>query len=75
MSAMDDADEVIAMEAMGGLAKLFELVDEARIQPILVNICLRIRPAFEKPSNRLRSNAITLFGALYRFGKGKRTAL
>ncbi|GAM26848.1 hypothetical protein SAMD00019534_100230 [Acytostelium subglobosum LB1] len=69
-SAIDDADEVMAMEAMLGLSRIFALVDEARVAPILVNICNRIKPAFEKPNNEIRAAAFTLFGSLWRFGSG-----
>src|SRR6185437_15005344 len=71
MSSIDDADESISMDAMRGLAKVFDLVDESRVAPTLVNICLRIRPAFDKPNDKIRSAAFTLFGSLYRFGSGQ----
>ncbi len=48
VSSIDDQDEVIAMESMLGLSRVFGIVDESRVAPILVNICHRIRPAFEK---------------------------
>jgi len=70
MSNIDDQNDLIAMEAMNGLSKVFALVEESRVAPTLVNICLRIRPAFEKPHNEIRSASFTLFGSLYRFGSG-----
>lgn len=48
MSSIDDTNEVIALEAMNGLSKVFKIVEESRISPILVNICHRIKPAFDK---------------------------
>eukprot|EP01113_Clastostelium_recurvatum_P024391 TRINITY_DN2913_c0_g1_i2.p1 TRINITY_DN2913_c0_g1~~TRINITY_DN2913_c0_g1_i2.p1 ORF type:complete len:827 (-),score=264.21 TRINITY_DN2913_c0_g1_i2:42-2447(-) len=69
VSSIDDVDEVIAMESMKGLSRVFEVVDEARVAPILVNVCLRIRPAFEKDNNEIRAAAFTLFGTLGRFGQ------
>jgi len=69
VSSIDDHDEVIAMESMLGLSKVFEAVDESRVAPILVNICHRIRPAFEKTNDAIRAAAFTLFGALWRFGQ------
>mmetsp|Transcript_7944 Transcript_7944/g.33416 ORF Transcript_7944/g.33416 Transcript_7944/m.33416 type:complete len:974 (+) Transcript_7944:72-2993(+) len=68
MCSIDADDEVIAMEAMKGLAKVFELVDESCVAPILVNICHRIRPAFEKDHEDIRSASFQLFGTLHRFG-------
>jgi hypothetical protein len=38
--------------------------------PILVNICTRIRPAFEKENDEIRSASFSLFGSLHRFGTG-----
>ncbi|GAM28545.1 hypothetical protein SAMD00019534_117210, partial [Acytostelium subglobosum LB1] len=69
-SSIDDSDEVMAMESMLGLSKIFTIVDEARVAPILVNICNRIKPAFEKPNNEIRAASFTLFGSLWRFGSG-----
>jgi len=69
VSSIDDVDEVIAMESMMNLSRVFEVVDEARVAPILVNVCLRIRPAFDKTNDDIRSAAFTLFGTLWRFGQ------
>jgi len=74
MCSIDDQDQVIAMEAINGLSKIFELVDESRVAPILVNICHRIRPAFDKPNDNIRAVAFTLFGNLWRFGTQKSPA-
>merc|ERR1712054_204983 len=70
MCSVDDENEVIALEAMNGLSKIFELIDESRVAPILVMICHRIRPAFEKPTASIRSASFNLFGCLWRFGDG-----
>eukprot|EP01107_Rhizomastix_libera_P012211 TRINITY_DN3023_c1_g1_i1.p1 TRINITY_DN3023_c1_g1~~TRINITY_DN3023_c1_g1_i1.p1 ORF type:complete len:1740 (-),score=488.09 TRINITY_DN3023_c1_g1_i1:24-5243(-) len=67
-SSIEDSNEIIAMEAMIGLAKFIEDVDENKVSPILVNLCHRIRPIFEKENPLLRSASVTLFGALARFG-------
>eukprot|EP00026_Physarum_polycephalum_P000352 Phypoly_transcript_00352.p1 GENE.Phypoly_transcript_00352~~Phypoly_transcript_00352.p1 ORF type:complete len:1660 (+),score=332.46 Phypoly_transcript_00352:97-5076(+) len=69
VSSIDDQDEVIAMESMLGLSKVFGVVDESRVAPILVNICHRIRPAFEKANDDIRAASFTLFGSLWRFGR------
>ena len=55
---------------MNGLAKVFELVEDSRISPIIINICHRIRPAFDKENDDIRAASFNLFGALHRFGKG-----
>ena len=69
LTSIDDQNEILAMEAMNGLAKVFELVDEERVAPVLVNICNRIRPAFSKKNPEIRSSAFNLFGTLWHFGK------
>ncbi|PRP83406.1 hypothetical protein PROFUN_09434 [Planoprotostelium fungivorum] len=70
LSSIDDRDDNIAQQAMNGLAKVFGMADEQRISPILVNICHRIRPAFDKDNNDIRAASFNLLGALFRFGNG-----
>eukprot|EP01117_Protostelium_nocturnum_P011732 TRINITY_DN4276_c0_g1_i1.p1 TRINITY_DN4276_c0_g1~~TRINITY_DN4276_c0_g1_i1.p1 ORF type:complete len:1650 (+),score=410.28 TRINITY_DN4276_c0_g1_i1:183-5132(+) len=70
LSSIDDRDDNIAQEAMNGLAKVFKMADDARVSPILVNICHRIRPAFDKDNDQIRSASFNLFGALHKFGDG-----
>eukprot|EP01116_Phalansterium_solitarium_P016259 TRINITY_DN3745_c0_g1_i3.p1 TRINITY_DN3745_c0_g1~~TRINITY_DN3745_c0_g1_i3.p1 ORF type:complete len:1692 (-),score=828.04 TRINITY_DN3745_c0_g1_i3:272-5347(-) len=70
LTSIDDRLEPLAREAMAGLAKLFEIVEEARMAPVIVNLCHRIRPAFEKDNDDIRAAAYTLFGSLWRFGSG-----
>jgi hypothetical protein len=69
VSYIDNADEVLAMESMNGLSKVFELVDESRVAPTLINLCHRIKPAFEKSGDEMRAASFTLFGTLARFGQ------
>ena len=44
----EDVDDVIKLEAMGGLSRILSCVSENDIQAILINIALSIRPCFEK---------------------------
>ena len=51
MAGMDDKEDMqdeITLEAMSGLSKILDSVDETQIRAILINISLRIRPCFEK---------------------------
>ncbi len=48
MDDREDPDDLITMEAMSGLARIFEKIHEGHVRPILINIALRIRPCFEK---------------------------
>ena len=56
LAGMDDREdpmELITMEAMNGLSRIFEKIDEGHVRPILINIALRIRPCFEKVCNKI----------------------
>eukprot|EP00033_Pygsuia_biforma_P006814 GCRY01007700.1.p1 GENE.GCRY01007700.1~~GCRY01007700.1.p1 ORF type:complete len:220 (-),score=82.08 GCRY01007700.1:412-1071(-) len=57
------------MEAMASLSRIFELVDPMSAAPMLVNICLRIKPAFVSDNPDIRRESIALFGTLHRFGR------
>ncbi|CAI8027036.1 Maestro heat-like repeat-containing protein family member 1 [Geodia barretti] len=70
MDDREDPEDLITMEAMSGLSRIFSQIDEGHVRPILINIALRIRPCFEKPTPAVRAAAFTLFGTLSRFGSG-----
>lgn len=73
MAGMDDKEDpemTITLEAMSGLTRILALLDEGAVRQILINICLRIRPCFEKENASVRAAAIHLFGNLSRFGHG-----
>jgi len=72
--SMEHADEGIVQEAMSGLSKAFLKVHIDRVQPILVNISHRIRPAMASHNDGIRAEAFTLFGTLARFGEGAASA-
>jgi len=65
---LSGADEVLTLEAMNGLGKVFEVVDESKVSPFLVNLCAQIRPSFECQTKTIRASAFSLFGTLSRFG-------
>jgi len=70
MSSIDDRLDDVALESMNSLAKVFKVVDESRIAPVIINICHRIRPAFDNPNPKIRASSAILFGGLARFGEG-----
>ena len=73
MAGMDDKEDpenTITLEAMSGLSQILAVLDESNVRQILINICLRIRPCFEKEKDSVRASAISLFGNLARFGTG-----
>uniref|UniRef100_UPI00398F4A24 maestro heat-like repeat-containing protein family member 1 n=1 Tax=Pristiophorus japonicus TaxID=55135 RepID=UPI00398F4A24 len=74
MDEKDDPEDLITLEAMSGLSKVLAQLDETNVQPILINIALRIRPFFEKDKEQVRAAAFTVFGNLSRFGDGQSKA-
>ena len=47
-----------------------DVVDDVTMASMLVNICFRMRPAFDRSEQSIRAAACTLFGTLTRFGTG-----
>ena len=55
MAGMDDKEDPensITLEALSGLSRILSELDESSVRQILINICLRIRPCFEKVNPR-----------------------
>jgi len=71
-SASEDKEAEVAAEAVASLTRIVSVVDEETIGPMLINICFRMRPAFDRKNNSVRAAAFTLFGALCRFGQSYR---
>eukprot|EP01137_Pigoraptor_chileana_P006839 Opistho-2@51650 len=63
----DDGDVVI-LSAMESLSKLTTRLTEADLRSMLVGICLRIRPCFDRSNDSVRAASISLFGRLSVFG-------
>ena len=70
ISASEDSDAEVAGEAVASLTRIVGVVSDATIAPMLISICFRLRPAFDRKEDNVRASAFTLFGALCRFGKG-----
>ena len=80
MAGMDDKDDLedeITLESMSGLAKILAKLDENNVRQILINICLRIRPCFEKVGPKIKqchSNGLIwspfFFSLFFFFGGG-----
>eukprot|EP00002_Diphylleia_rotans_P016917 TRINITY_DN3289_c0_g1_i4.p1 TRINITY_DN3289_c0_g1~~TRINITY_DN3289_c0_g1_i4.p1 ORF type:complete len:875 (+),score=203.34 TRINITY_DN3289_c0_g1_i4:152-2776(+) len=70
MTGMDLPEDVLAMEAMNSMTRIFEVVDEEQVSPIIVNITMRLKPLFDKQTTEVRAAAFALFGTLSRFGGG-----
>ena len=63
MDDREDPEDLITMEAMSGLSRIFSQIDEGHVRPILINIALRIRPCFEKvdPTHPTYSTVYTMY--------------
>jgi hypothetical protein len=70
MAAMEDSVDVVASQAVQSTILVAEVVDDVTMASMLVNICFRMRPAFDRSEQSIRSAACTLFGTLTRFGSG-----
>ncbi|GAB6030522.1 HEAT repeat [Chamberlinius hualienensis] len=72
MSGLDDKEDPhgeIALEAMKGLCKVLQDMEESHVENALVNIIMRLRPCFESENKEIRAAAYQLFGLLARFCK------
>ena len=67
-AAAEDADADVAAEAVYSLTRIAGVVSEDLIGPMLISICFRLRPAFDRKEDKVRARAFTLFGVLSRFG-------
>ncbi|XP_033011909.1 maestro heat-like repeat-containing protein family member 1 isoform X4 [Lacerta agilis] len=73
MNGMDDKDDphsLVALEAMGGLAKILGFLEERDVRSMLLHIAIRIRPFFDSEKHELRRSSILLFGHLTKFSAG-----
>uniref|UniRef100_A0A4X2MFF3 Maestro heat like repeat family member 1 n=1 Tax=Vombatus ursinus TaxID=29139 RepID=A0A4X2MFF3_VOMUR len=66
----DDPHNLMALEAMLGLSRLLDLVEEWDVRSILLHITIRIRPFFDNERDEFRSSSINLFGHLNKFCHG-----
>nr|XP_034980499.1 maestro heat-like repeat-containing protein family member 1 isoform X2 [Zootoca vivipara] len=73
MNGLDDKDDphsLVALEAMGGLAKILGFLEERDVRSMLLHIAIRIRPFFDSEKHELRRSSILLFGHLTKFSAG-----
>jgi hypothetical protein len=67
---LEDLDETVIMQAMKSVSQIFDVAEEEYITPLLLNLCVRLRPSFEKSNPAIREASIQLFGSLARFCNG-----
>uniref|UniRef100_A0A7S1PFF5 Uncharacterized protein n=1 Tax=Percolomonas cosmopolitus TaxID=63605 RepID=A0A7S1PFF5_9EUKA len=73
IAAVEDKDEGIILETMTAIRQLFSVADDEYASPHLLNLCIRLKPSFEKPNPQLRASSIHLFGTLARYAKGQQS--
>ncbi len=49
-AAAEDTDAEVAAEAVQSLTRIVGVVSEETIGPMLISICFRVRPAFDRVS-------------------------
>jgi hypothetical protein len=67
LHGVEDAGETVALTSMNSLARIFDVIDQSNVTPMMVNLTLRIRPSFDKPNTGLRLAALSLFATLCKF--------
>nr|CAG4715342.1 unnamed protein product [Naegleria fowleri] len=70
LSNLEDLNQAVVLEAMTSVKKIFKIAEDQYISPLLMNLCVRLKPSFEKKDPQIREASIKLFGALYRFCDG-----
>ena len=50
MGFIESKEDELILESLDSLAKIFDNVSEEFVSPVLVNVCLRLKPAFENVS-------------------------
>jgi maestro heat-like repeat-containing protein family member 1 len=70
-TASEDKCASVASTAVASLTRIVRVVDELMILPMLLNICYRLRPVFDRKEVEVRAAAFKLFGELTRFGENK----
>eukprot|EP00808_Paulinella_micropora_P010521 g49339.t1 len=67
-SASEDKHAEVAAEAVASLTRICSVVSPETIASMLINICFRVRPAFDRKDADIRKAAFALFAELCRFG-------
>ncbi|KAF6714412.1 Maestro heat-like repeat-containing protein family member 1 [Oryzias melastigma] len=71
MEEKDDPGKLITHEAMSGLSKVLQHLDEKNIHLLVVYIFMKIKPFLESENDDIRHASILLMGNLSKFGSGE----
>ncbi|XP_024369013.1 protein SHOOT GRAVITROPISM 6 isoform X1 [Physcomitrium patens] len=74
VALIEDAEEEVALEAVQGLGKILdfeaEVVPEAIVAPMLLNLCVRLRSLQGRQKENTRAAAFAALGSLTRYAVG-----
>ena len=70
LANLEDKDENIILVSMKSMKEILEIAQDESVSPLLVNICVRLKPSFEKKNPVIRDTSIDLFGVIARFSEG-----
>jgi hypothetical protein len=70
VALIEDTEEEVAFEAVRGLETVLEVVPEAIVHPMLLNLCVRLRLLQVRQSENIRAAAFAALGSLSRFATG-----
>eukprot|EP00479_Gromia_sphaerica_P012802 TRINITY_DN688_c0_g1_i1.p1 TRINITY_DN688_c0_g1~~TRINITY_DN688_c0_g1_i1.p1 ORF type:complete len:226 (+),score=28.39 TRINITY_DN688_c0_g1_i1:141-818(+) len=68
--AMEDGIDEVAAAAVSSLTNVLTVASDEIVSPMLINICFRMRPAFDRHESAIRIAAFGLFAGLCKFGNG-----
>jgi vesicle coat complex subunit len=70
VALIEDTEEEVAFEAVRGLETVLEVVPEAIVHPMLLNLCVRLRLLQVRQTENIRAAAFAALGSLSRFATG-----
>ncbi|KAJ8622795.1 hypothetical protein MRB53_031324 [Persea americana] len=70
VALLEDPDEVVQLTAVQCLLTVLELSPKEAVDPLLLNLCLRLRNLQTSMNVKMRANAFASFGALSNYGVG-----
>mmetsp|Transcript_2945 Transcript_2945/g.4295 ORF Transcript_2945/g.4295 Transcript_2945/m.4295 type:complete len:1686 (-) Transcript_2945:16-5073(-) len=70
ISCIEDNDEIIILETLKVVRELFSVAKDEYVSQLIINLTVRLKPAFEKANPKLRASSIDVFSVLDRFCRG-----
>ncbi|XP_025888815.1 protein SHOOT GRAVITROPISM 6 isoform X2 [Solanum lycopersicum] len=70
LALLDDSDESVQLTAVSCLLMVLESSSRDAVEPVLLNLSIRLRNLQECMNEKIRANAYAAFGALSTYGSG-----